>query len=110
MNLSIAGFETTVGNLFHKAAAFAAKVEAVLHTVVKDVDSVAPTAEAVLTAINPGYGVAAKVIVTTMDAVDAAVQAAGTSASGGVTVSLPAELIADFNAAKTAILGAAHHL
>lgn len=110
MSLTIAGFETTVGMLFHKAAAFAQKVESVLHTAVKDADAVAPVAEAVLGVINPGYAVAAKAVVSIMDAVDAAVQAAGAQSSGGVTVSLPAELIADFQAAKAAILPAAHHL
>lgn len=111
MSIEIAGFVTSVGDLFKKAATFAQKIQAAIHIAVKDMNAAAPLVEAVLTAINPGYGAADKAIVDIINAVDAAITAAeGQAAGGAVTVTLPAQLVADFQTAKAAILPAAQHL
>jgi len=104
--ITIASIETTVGNLFHAVAAKFSAIEAAVQTGVKDIDQAAPVVESIATAINPAYGAAATVIVDVINAVDAALVAAEGSVAGGVTVSLPADLVADFKAAKAAILAA----
>lgn len=108
MTITLAGIETSIGAAIHKAAAVFSSIKGVLDTVTADVDKIAPTAEKI-TAFIPGAagaGVAESAVVAILNAVDAAADAAGAQAASGVTVSLPAELMADFLAAKTAILAA----
>ncbi len=104
--ITIASIETTVGNLFHSVSAKFSAIEAAVQAGVSDIDKAAPTVEAIATAINPAYGAAATVIVDVINAVDEALVAAEGSVAGPVTVTLPAELVGDFKAAKAAILAA----
>ena len=104
MSLSVASAETTLGNIWHSVVAGAAKVEAAVQSVVSEVDKAAPVIEAVVTAINPAAGAATTTVISLVDAVDAAVTAGGTAVQGGMTVQLPAELVAAFISAKAAIL------
>lgn len=101
--LTIASIETTIGKVFHSVAAEAAKIAAGLHLVVADVDKAAPMIETVISAINPAAGLAAKAVIGIIDTVDAAVTSAQTDAAGGVTVTVPAELVALFKQTKTAV-------
>lgn len=107
-----ASIKASVGAALHKIASIFSTVKTALDTAAADVNKIAPAAEFITSLIPGGAGAAAAeaAIVAIINAVDAAVDAAGSQAAGGVTVSLPAQLVADFTAAKTAILANAKAL
>jgi hypothetical protein len=100
-SITLASIETTVGHLFQAAAAFVVKAATTVATELKVIE---PIALATVAAVAPQYSAAATVAISALNAIDGAVTAAGTAASGGVTVSLPAELVAAFQAAKAGLV------
>lgn len=104
MSLTIASIETTIGNIFHAVAAEAAKIAAGIHLVVADIDKAAPVVEAVISTINPAAGAAATAIVGIVNVVDEAITTAQADAAGGITLTLPATVVAQFKTAKTQVV------
>lgn len=108
MSITIAQIETDVVSIFHaaivRAKAFLSAVPGVVHTVVDDAQKAASVAEPILAAVAPQDLAALKAVEGILSTVDAAVQTAShdvTSAnSPGLTVTLPAELVALFKSAK----------
>jgi ABC-type transporter Mla subunit MlaD len=103
--ITLAGIETTIGAAIHKLAAIGTRVATAIGTLTSDIDKAAPVVEEITAAIPQAAGAVAaeKAVIDILNAVDAAVVAAGTAAAGGLTVSLPGELVAAYNAAKASI-------
>lgn len=107
-SITIASIETTIADLFHAAITRVQTIGTALASVAGKaetaVNAAAPVAAAVLAVVAPQDVAAVAVAKAAMNALDAAVEAAGTSAAGGVTLSLPAELVADWKAAKAGLV------
>ena len=79
------------------------KVISAVHTLVADVDKIEPAISAAVSLINPSAGVAMNAVTGILDAVEAAIEHAQADANSPVSVSLPAQLVADFKTARDAI-------
>lgn len=103
--ITLQSIETTAGEVFHAVAAREASVAAELHKLTLGLNTVAPEIIAGITAFfGPTGGGAAKAIIGIINVVDAADQAANSAIAGGVSVSVPAELMAIYRSAKAQIL------
>lgn len=100
-SITFASLETTVGHVFQAACHFVVNAA---QKVASFVAAEAPIAEAVVAAVAPQYAAAAAATVAVINAVDAAVLDAANHTSAGVSVTLPATLVADYQAARAAIL------
>lgn len=107
-NITFSSIETTVGDVFHAAISrvqqFGAALAKGAGMLDKAVNVVAPIATTVLGIVAPQDVAAVAVAKTALNALDAAIEAAGESASTGVSLSLPEQLVADWKAAKAALV------
>lgn len=100
--LTIASIETTVGNVLHTIAVKEAAASAEFHKLVAGLNQLAPEVIAAVTALfGPTGGGAATAIIGIINVIDAADTAANEAIAGGITVNVPAELMAIYRTAKT---------
>lgn len=108
MSITISSIETTVGDLFHAAIArfqqFGSAIASAARSVDQAADAAAPAATAVLAVVAPQDVAAVAAAKALLNAADAAIESAGSAAGNGVSLSLPASLVQDWQAAKAALL------
>ncbi len=116
MSITIKGITASIGAAFSYVITEGKKVGVAIETGINAVDTeldkVAPLVESITKEVavfvpQAQAAVTAEAgIVAIADAVDAAIVAAGAAAANGVTLSLPAELVAIWNSAKAQVLAA----
>ena len=108
MSITIAQIETDAASLFHaavaRAQAFLKAVPGAVDTIVTDANQLAAIARPILAVAAPQDAAALDAVTGILNVVDAAVQAGAKDSSGGMTVTLPAELVALFANAKAQIV------
>jgi hypothetical protein len=94
----------TFAQLWTAIKTIGGKIVSGVSTAVSEVDKVAPLVEGITGAISPSAAAAEATVVSILNAVETAIAAVeGAATSGPITVTLGAEIVADFKAAKAAI-------
>lgn len=108
MTISIAAIETDVASIFHAAVS---RATILLNELTKGADAataavnaLAKPAAAILTAVAPQDAAALGAVTGLVNLVDEAIDAVDSAVQGGVTISLPAELVTIWKNAKAGLL------
>jgi hypothetical protein len=108
MSITIQSIETTAADIFHAAIArfqqFGSAIAAAAKTADQVAEAAAPVATAVLAVVAPQDVAAVAAARALLNAADAAIEDAGAAAGSGVSLSLPAGLVRDWQAAKAALV------
>jgi hypothetical protein len=114
MSITIPQIETDAASLFHAALTRAETVlkaiPGAVDTIVTDADKLAAIAKPILAAVAPQDAAALTAVTGILNLVDSTVGAVAADASGGVTVTLPAELVALWKSSKAQLLAFEHSL